>query len=412
MKESIPSLLLASFLIITAIGSGCQESEEQYSTMEDQASLPLSFSSWQIADTVQLMWAHHCSDLDGDGIRDLVYVDNNGYGGAVKWRKGISEPGIWVEATIASHAPNGLTFAQGDLETADLDGDGDMDVVVAAHTGEWEGASEPSSIYWLENPTWTAHFIGEAPNFIKDFSLTDFNRDGRMDLATLCFEDNTLNIFFQEGEEWTEVATYTDYKDIHEGMGHGDLNGDGWPDLVVNGHLFMNPGEENNGGWGEENLDPLWNQQTGDWSRNGTKTFVIDLDEDGKSEVFMSHSERAGYPLVLYRQANGSWQKTIIADSIPACHTLQVADFNLDGQMDVLAGINRSRAQGLEKNRFEVTIFTSTNDYRTWTPTVIRMDGIYNGQAADVDGDGDTDIICYPTHDANEVLVYMNEVIQ
>ena len=97
---------------------------------------------------------------------------------------------------------------------------------------------------------------------------------------------------------------------------------------------------------------------------------------------------------------NGRWKEHVISDSIPACHTLQVFDFDLDGDFDVLAGVNKSRAEGLDYETFPITIFLSNDSHTKWEPMVISEEGIYNGQAVDYDNDGDIDIFRYQTHDA------------
>lgn len=364
----------------------------------------------QIADSLEFIWAHCPADITGDGITDLVFVNNNGFGGTLEFLTGQTEEGIWKRTVIVDKAPSGETFAQGDLECADIDFDGDLDIIAAAHTGEWEEATANSLIYWFENPTWEAHQIGEVPDFIKDVSLVDFNQDQKMDLAALTFESSSLTIFQQnDKDDWQQVQQYMDYKNLHEGMHTGDVNGDGWTDIVADAHIFYNPGEDMAGEWGEENLDEKWNTQTGDWSRNGTKVFVQDVNGDKQSEIFMSHSERPGYPLSMYQKgSDGTWQETVIADSIPACHTLQVFDFDQDGDYDVLAGINKSRAKGLGFTTYEVRIFLSDQDYTSWSPMLVESDGIYNGQAADLEQDGDLDIFRYQTHDAAQFYVYKN----
>ena len=106
------------------------------------------------------------------------------------------------------------------------------------------------------------------------------------------------------------------------------------------------------------------------------------------------------------------FQQVLIADSIPACHTLQVFDFDLDGDFDVLAGINKSRAVNLGITSFAVTIFMSDSNYRKWTPMVIEGNGIYNGQIADFDQDGDWDIFRYPSHDSLRIYLLKNQVIE
>ena len=403
-----------AFLNLVILGSvmSCQTNENQKEERPKQAK-ELRFESSVIADSVELLWAHCPADVTGDGIVDLVFVNNNGSGGYLGFFKGQTAEGLWKKEVIAQTAPGGGTFAQGDLECADIDFDGDIDIVAAEHPGEWDKSDTTSVLYWFENPGWKAHRIGETPAFIKDISLVDFNNDKKMDLAALTFEANTLSVFQQEASDnWTKVQYFESFGNLHEGMATGDLNGDGLEDIVANAHIFYNPGADLTAEWQTENLDNKWNSQTGDWSRNGTKAFLQDLNNDGKTEIFISHSERGGYPLSWYQKdKNEQWNENIISDSIPACHTLQVFDFDQDGDYDVLVGINSSRAVNLGFDKFTTIIFLSSENHSSWTPQIVREESIYNGQATDFEGDGDIDIFRYRTHDATKFHLYKNRLI-
>ncbi len=395
---------LAFLTILLCLGS-CKEAKKAAVEEAEAPTKTLAFERTTIADSVVFLWAHDPVDLNGDGITDLLFIDNNGYGGKLGYYQGQKEKGLWQKNLI--DLPD--EFAMGDIEAADIDNDGDMDIVAAHHNGEWEAANQPSVLFWYENPGWEAHAIGEAPNFIKDLGIADFNNDGKRDIATVSFETSTLRIFQQhDANDWELVQEYTNYGNLHEGMDVGDVNGDGFPDIVAQGHVFYCPGENLQLPWETDTIDSKWNTQTGDWSRNGTKIFLRDLDGDKKSEVFISHSERAGYPLSFYKNVGDTWQEHVIANSIPACHTLQVFDFDQDGDYDVLAGVNKSRAEGLEFDTFPITIFLANEDHTEWQPKVLAEDGIYNGQVADFDNDGDLDIFRYQTHDATSYQLLEN----
>ena len=371
----------------------------------------LDFQSQMIADSITFLWANCPVDVTGDGIIDLVHISNNAAGGQLGYYEGSTEDELWGKKIIAATPPDGGEFALGDMECADIDFDGDMDVIAGKHTGEWEGGSEATVMYWYENPTWAVHKIGKVANFVKDVSLADFNKDKNMDLAVLTYHSNTLSVFQQEGKDsWIKVQDYTGYNNLHEGMDTGDLNGDGWVDIFANGHLFFNPGGVLENEWQEVNIDQKWNTQDGDWSKNGTKTCLEDIDGDGKAEIFVSHSERSGYPLSLYRQNEEGWVETKIIRDFPACHTIQVQDFDLDGDFDVLAGINKGRALNLGYSEFEVVIFLSSNDYGSWETYLIDKEGIYNGWAADLEGDGDMDIFRLRSHDDTQYHVLVNTI--
>lgn len=397
------------FWLITACNVTTKEAEVNRAVNQE-----LGFQHYVIADSAEFMWAHCPVDITGDQLVDVVFISNNAYGGYLGYYEGRNDSSLWKIQVIAETTPTGKTFASGDLECADADYDGDIDVFAVEHTGEWEAASEKSVLYWFENPDWEAHLIGESPGFVKDISLADFNKDNRMDIAILTYVNSTISIFQQkEKDEWERVQYLKDYKNVHEGMGVGDVNGDGFTDIVANAHVLYNPGRDLKTEWKEENIDAKWNTQEGDWSANATKIFLRDIDIDGKMEIFISHSERSGFPLSFYRQKpDGEWEENIIRDSIPACHTLQVYNFDLDNDYDVLAGINGSRAGDLGLTGFEVTIFFSEDNYRSWTPLVIEENGIYNGQVTDFEQDGDYDIFRYPAHDSSKFYLYKNMLIK
>lgn len=390
-------------LALTLMGCGSQAIEKN----------DLSFQPRVVADSLVHLWAHCPVDITGDKLADIAFIHNNAEGGYLGYFEANAGDELWKKHIIAETPPDGGTFALGDMECADIDFDGDIDIIAAKHPGEWKDGGAPSLLYWYENPSWKAHRIGEAPHFIKDISLADFNKDKKMDVAAVTFDGCTLSIFQQNSaDQWERVQYLQNYKNLHEGMHAGDIDGDGWADIVANAHILYNPKGNLKAAWREETLHEKWSNQTGDWSRNASKAFIQDIDGDGKAEVFISHSERTDYPLVYYSQgASGAWQENVISEHIPACHTLQVFDFDLDGDYDVLAGVNYGRAVGLGFKEFPVTIFLSDKNYSTWTPYAIDQDGTYNAQAVDFEMDGDVDILRLRSHDAKEIRLFENKVI-
>lgn len=402
--------LLIALIALFFTYTGCknQQTESSDTTQKDS----LSFDIRTIADSVTYLWARCPADITGDGIMDLVLIDQNANGGNLAYYEGSTDSALWKKIIIRKKDENNL-FASGDLECADIDYDGDIDVLGVKHPGEWSDAGAEAGIYWYENPGWQEHFIGISPDAVKDINLSDFNSDKKMDIVIATYDESTLSVFRQDGkDEWERVLFLENYGNIHEGMDVGDLNGDDLVDIVVTGNIFYNPGGDLTSEWKHDNIDEIWNNQEGDWSRNATKVFIRDIDEDNRAEIFMSHSERSGYPLVYYKlDEGGNWKKNVIDDSIAACHTLQVFDFDLDGDYDVLAGMNRGRAVNLGYDQFDVFIFLSDNDYSSWTPKLLDTKGIYNGQAADYDGDGDYDIFRYFSHGDTRFYLMENLVV-
>lgn len=399
-------------LILFACASDTEALPPEEPTAAKTENKPLNFVSHRVIDNAKWWWALTIGDVTNDGIQDVVYINNNANGGHLAFREGSKDAGLWKETIVAEAPPTGGTFAAGDLETGDMDGDGDQDILAVKHTGEWDDAGAEAELYYYENPSWTPHFIGKAKDAVKDLSIGDFDGDGRADLAVLTFDETNLRIHQQQADGTFRMVADITQKGLHEGMDLGDLDGDGDLDIAANGFVFANPGGDLTGEWEISVVDEKWHNQTGDWSANGTKEFVADIDGDGKPEIFISHSERGGYPLSYYqRQPDGSWKENVIVEELPAAHTLQLFDMDLDGDLDVVTGINSARAVNLEPkvDHFEVMVMLNQGD-GTWKRKLLETDGIYNGRVADFEGDGDFDIFRYPNHEATELFFIENQV--
>jgi hypothetical protein len=359
-----------------------------------------------------MWWARALVDINGDAFLDIALQNNNARGGWLGWLE--TQPGLknWKQHIIAKAAPDGRTFASGDLAAGDIDNDGDVDIFAFAHPGEWEDAGATTTVYWYRNPSWKAQRIGTSPGFVKDVDAADFNGDGKLDLATITFERNTMTIFRQDAPTaWTRVQSFK-VENLHEGMDAGDIDGDGDIDIAANGYWVENPGGDLAKSWDIHTIDERWNSQQGDWSRNATKVFCRDIDGDGKDEVFISHSERKGYPVAMYQSKNpkaAPWRQTVICKAVTAAHTLQVFDFDGDGDQDVLTGVNANRAKGLKETTFPALVFLNQGNATRWRGVALIDEGIYNGQAADIEGDGDIDIWRLPTHDGTTFELWLNQ---
>ena len=415
------SLILATG-VLAALACGGNLTTDGAASAKTEDAAPLSFTQRRVVDDADHWWALTHGDLDGDGLADLVYIDaNHDASGHLGYRRATTADTFWTTVVIAETPPTGGGFAAGDLETADIDGDGDIDVLAVKHPGEWTDAAAPAEVFYYENTddgtAWAPHAIGEVKGAVKDMSLGDFDGDGDRDIAIMTFDEHNVRVFRNDGpaaEAWTMVAEFTE-EGIHEGMDIGDLDGDGDLDVAANGYTFTNPGGDLTAAWTVASIDDRWHNQTvhkDTWSLNATKTFITDLDGDGANEIFVSHSENAGFPLNYYtRQPNGSWQATTVLDSLPAAHTLMVYDMDLDGDKDIVTGVNRGRAVNLERGltAFPLLVLLNQGDNVTFETQEVLSDGIYNGRVVDIDGDGDMDIFRYPEHESEDLYVLLND---
>ncbi|MBL0029660.1 MAG: VCBS repeat-containing protein [Rhodanobacteraceae bacterium] len=184
------------------------------------------------------------ADMDGDGHLDIVF------GPA---RKGRPQPNIflgngnggfryWAEA----HWPP-QPFDYGAIKAADFNRDGQTDLVLAAHLrgvvpmlAEGRGYFAPAGTdLMLALPG-----SGVAPGFVSSRALAvaDFDRDGTMDFAianegpALFSRQPTRQpfvVYLNRSRAWQRVDPVPELSGYSTSIAAGDLDGDGWADLVT-----------------------------------------------------------------------------------------------------------------------------------------------------------------------------------
>ncbi len=128
------------------------------------------------------------ADLDGDGDADVVYSNGDAFDYATT--AGRSWNGLqWLENTggtsFTYHRIADIPGASSP-QAADLDGDGDLDIAVVSAYNHWADPAA-QSLVWLENDghaAFTLHDVASSPTHLVTLAIGDLNRDGRPDLVT------------------------------------------------------------------------------------------------------------------------------------------------------------------------------------------------------------------------------------
>lgn len=305
-------------------------------------------------------------DVDGDGSLDVVIGSEHADG--LSWYHNPADSSLtseWVRSPIASG-----DFTT-DVEVADLDLDGDLDVVASAidrNTIEWwEQVGDPST-----SDGWTRHEIG--PDFAHDVVVGDIDGDGDADVGT--FHNDAQRIdWFEHPTDPTGSWTQHIVDDVSgEGLAIDDLDGDGDADLVAGPAVYTNT-DGTGGVWTRSPVVEDWPEQA--------RPIVADIDEDGTADIVMSSPETDGR-LSWFR--GPTWDEQVIDGDAGYTHSLEAADINLDGHLDLLVGVMH---------------FAGTHEVRvlfgdggsTWVPVVLASTGTHNAKLADLDGDGRQDIV-------------------
>jgi hypothetical protein len=140
------------------------------------------------------------ADIDGDTRIDIVVTEESRSGlvdSQVRWLRAPENPtdGPWASHTIAR------LRSLNSLDAGDVDGDGDMDVVVAEHTDLRTGhvASDTlTAIYEnVDNgASWQQHVVDRGPlSSHLGARLVDLDADGDSDLVSIAWHQLVIHVW-------------------------------------------------------------------------------------------------------------------------------------------------------------------------------------------------------------------------
>ena len=293
------------------------------------------------------------ADLDNDGYLDIVSVHelDTEYGvprGYVRIAWGSEDPLKWELTTLASgsEAPSAE-----DVDIADADGDGWLDIVVAcelAHLIYFKNPSnEHRSVEWKRT---IPNITLDRGSFIRVF-FADFNNDGKVEVVAANKGGENPDI---ANAPLNNISIYKLPKD--------PLEGDKWEELVLTQVRI-----------------PINSQP-------------VDLDSDGDMGIVVGSRGEARI-LWLENKGNFNFLKHDIEFSNDLDQgswitgfNMDYADMNLDGRLDIISSVWPSSVYILYQPKYP---------YERWNIKKvgsIKPDRLVSVAVADIDNDGDQDI--------------------
>ncbi len=129
-----------------------------------------------------------------------------------------------------------------------------------------------------------------------------------------------------------------------------------------------------------------------------TKTWVVDLDKDGDNDVVQAEGDCVSGRVAWHENKDGKgrvWIRHLIVDKAGQdYHSLAVADFDNDGDLDVFSGGGPLTSKPPHKWFIWENL---DGKGQTWKQHLILSGKrCHEAKAADVDGDGDIDICSKP----------------
>jgi hypothetical protein len=353
-------------------------------------------------------------DIDGDGDADVItcepthYPDGEGW---IYWWE--RQPnGDWTQ-----HVVDNAFYGAYRVNVADVDVDGDLDVLSAAYYGELvppppNGMAIDGRYAWFENlngdgSTWTQHVVGNRFWGARYIDAGDLDSDGDTDIVGAA--ELTDGVYEQDGDitwfenldgaglQWAQHDLETERNSAEAHV--ADIDGDGDMDVIS--------GEQGRIGWWENrNGDgSLWIKRyvTTAFGDSGMRLDTGDIDNDGDLDVFGASYHNSEIVWWENTAGNGSvWFGRLVATGTYT-NVIELRDIDGDGDLDVgiSLGLTAGAAYWLEN---------TSGDGLTWAAWLIttNIDGINWLTLGDVSDDGRLDaVIC---HEDTWSPEYVNQV--
>jgi GEVED domain/FG-GAP-like repeat len=310
----------------------------------------------------------YAADIDGDG--DVDVLSAGFYDDTIAWHENDGAENFTSHTVTSS--------AQGNwVSAADVDGDGDMDVLSASQSDD--------KIAWYENDgtptigTWASNIISLDGDFPTYVNAADVDNDGDLDVLSATCYDDTIAWHENNGEQNFSRHIISSVEGCAVWALPTDVDGDGDLDIL-------------SAAYGGDEI--AWHENNGsqDFTRHlistprllAERALAADLDGDGDIDIISSSQ---GDDTIAWHENDGAENFTLhrITTTADGVTSLYLADMDGDGDLDLVCTLYIGNKILWYRNDGNANFSMHAIDN--------SINGADSAYPADVDRDGDLDIV-------------------
>ncbi len=332
------------------------------------------------------------ADIDGDGDQDVISASELDY--RVVWYENTDGNGSFITNQILTST--GLMPTS--VYAADIDSDGDQDVISAYNMD--------GEIVWFENTDGNGSFSQEQVIVTSETGLTciqtaDIDGDGDQDV---------LSSVVISGVAWYENTDGAGNFGSKQLIGPikswavlaSDLDSDGDKDVLCASHtdnkIYWYENSDGNG-------DFVLGQDITSSAVGAVSLYAADFDNDDDNDILAASAQDS--KIIWFENNDGQgWfvEKQVISSSVDVAKSVYAADIDLDGDEDVISA-------SIEDDK--IAWYENTDGNGTFGQQHVistLADSAWCVYAADIDGDGDNDVLSASYND-NKIAWYENQTL-
>lgn len=241
------------------------------------------------------MFATDVADFDNDGLLDVI-CQSFGASNGVRVYRNLGD-GSWQQEWQLTGQNADFT-----LETGDFDADGNIDFICT----RW-GGGEYTNIFLGDGSFGFTLAHGNIPQTAMNAVDTgDYDRDGRCDILVSFASDSGVRVYSlnESSGDWDDRSTGLPGGSAYSMVNFGDLNGDGYLDVMVyarpQGTVYLGDGQ---GNW---TADAVFSFSTP--GHHSALRSGWDFDHDGRHDIVVQAAEGTIYTYTNRLMALSPWQ--------------------------------------------------------------------------------------------------------